>query len=130
LISLNKVAIVTGSSRGIGEAIAKEFAKAEYNIVINSRDAEELAVSKHEIKQVAASTTDILEFLGDISDESTCIGLVDIAVQKFGRIDVLINNAGISGPEKWSPEITSQEWDEVVDINLKGCFMCSREVIG
>lgn len=85
---MNKVAIVTGSSRGIGEAIAKEFAKAEYNIVINPRDAEELAVSKHEIKQVAASTTDILEFPGDISDESTCIGLVDIAVQKFGRIDV------------------------------------------
>jgi NAD(P)-dependent dehydrogenase (short-subunit alcohol dehydrogenase family) len=108
--------------------LQRKFAKAEYNIVINSRDAEELAVSKHEIKQVAASTTDILEFLGDISDE--CIGLVDIAVQKFGRIDVMINNAGISGPEKWSPEITSQEWDEVVDINLKGCFMCSREVIG
>jgi NAD(P)-dependent dehydrogenase (short-subunit alcohol dehydrogenase family) len=108
--------------------LQRKFAKAEYNIVINSRDAEELAVSKHEIKQVAASTTDILEFLGDISDE--CIGLVDIAVQKFDRIDVMINNAGISGPEKWSPAITSQEWDEVVDIHLKGCFMCSREVIG
>ena len=131
---MNKVAIVTASSRGIGEAIAKEFAKefakAEYNIVINSRDAEELAIGKHEIKQVAASTTDILEFPGDISDESTCIGFVDIAVQKFGRIDVLINNAGISGREKRSPEITSQEWDEVIDINLKGCFICSRKVIG
>jgi glucose 1-dehydrogenase len=126
---LNKVAIVTGSSRGIGEAIAKEFAKAGYNIVINSRDREELAVSKQEIKQVAAPSTDILEFHGDISHENICVGLVDTAVQKFGRIDVLVNNAGINGPEKSSPEITSKEWDEVIDINLKGCFMCSREVI-
>jgi glucose 1-dehydrogenase len=126
---LNKVAIVTGSSRGIGEAIAKEFAKAGYNIVINSRDREELAVSKQEIKQVAAPSTDILEFPGDISHENICVGLVDTAVQKFGRIDVLVNNAGINGPEKSSTEITSKEWDEVIDINLKGCFMCSREVI-
>jgi NAD(P)-dependent dehydrogenase (short-subunit alcohol dehydrogenase family) len=121
--------LVTGSSLGIGEAIAKEFAKAGYNIVINSRDREELAVSKQEIKQVAAPSTDILEFPGDISHENICVGLVDTAVQKFGRIEVLVNNAGINGPEKSSREITSKEWDEVIDINLKGCFMCSREVI-
>jgi NAD(P)-dependent dehydrogenase (short-subunit alcohol dehydrogenase family) len=88
LSSFNKVATVTGSSLGIGEAIAKEFAKAGYNIVINSRDREELAVSKQEIKQVAAPSTDILEFPGDISHENICVGLVDTAVQKFGRIEV------------------------------------------
>jgi glucose 1-dehydrogenase len=120
---------VTGSSRGIGEAIAIEFAKAEYDIVINSRDQEELSISKQEIMRVADSTTNILEFPGDISQEQTCVGIVGAAVQKFGRIDVLVNNAGINGPEKKSPEITAKEWDEVIDINLKGCFMCSREVI-
>jgi glucose 1-dehydrogenase len=126
---LKKVAIVTGSSRGIGEAIAIEFAKAGYDIVINSRNQEELSISKQEIMRVAGSTTSILEFPGDIRQEQTCIGIVDAAIQKFGRIDVLVNNAGINGPEKKSPEITCEEWDEVIDINLKGCFMCSREVI-
>ena len=126
---MNKVAIVTGSSRGIGEAIAIEFAKAGYNIVINSRDQEELSISKREIMNVANSATLIVEFPGDISQEHICIGLVDAAIQEFGRIDVLVNNAGISGAEKKTSEITSQGWDEVVDINLKGCFMCSREAI-
>jgi glucose 1-dehydrogenase len=120
---------VTGSSRGIGEAIAIEFAKAGYDIVINSRNQEELSISKQEIMRVAGSTTSILGFPGDIRQEQTCIGIVDAAIQKFGRIDVLVNNAGINGPEKKSPEITCEEWDEVIDINLKGCFMCSREVI-
>jgi NAD(P)-dependent dehydrogenase (short-subunit alcohol dehydrogenase family) len=81
---LNKVAIVTGSSRGIGEAIAIEFAKAGYDIVINSRDQEELSISKEEIMKLANSTTSILEFAGDISQEQTCIGIVDAAIQKFG----------------------------------------------
>lgn len=126
---MNKVAIVTGSSRGIGEAIAIEFAKSGYDIVINSRDQEELSISKQEIIKVSNSTTSVLEFPGDISQEQICIGIVDATIQKFGRIDVLVNNAGISGAEKKSHEITSDEWDEVIDINLKGCFMCSREVI-
>ena len=126
---LDKVAIITGSSRGIGEAIALEFAMAGYSIVINSRNQEELSISKQEIMRVAGSTVNILEFPADISKEQSCIGLVKAAVQRFGRIDVLVNNAGISGAEKKSHEITSDEWDEVIDINLKGCFMCSREVI-
>jgi glucose 1-dehydrogenase len=126
---LSKVAIVTGSSRGIGEAIAIEFAKAGYNLVINSRNKEELSISKQEIIKVADSSISILEFPGDVSQEQTCIGIVNAAVKKYGRIDVLVNNAGINGPEKKSAEVTSEEWDEVNGINLKGCFMCSREVL-
>jgi glucose 1-dehydrogenase len=126
---MTRVAIVTGSSRGIGEAIAIEFSKAGYNLVINSRNKEELSTSKREIMKIANSTTNILEFPGDISREKTCRGMVDAAIKQFGRIDVLVNNAGINGPEKKSTEVTSDEWDEVIDINLKGCFMCSREVM-
>ena len=121
--------VITGSSRGIGEAIAAEFAKAGYNLVINSRDQEELSISKEEIIRAAGATTRVVTFPGDISHEEVCIEIINTAAQEFGTIDVLVNNAGINGPEKKSPEITTKEWDEVLDINLKGCFMCSREAI-
>jgi glucose 1-dehydrogenase len=121
--------VITGSSRGIGEAIAIEFAKAGYSLVINSRDQEELSISKEEIIRAAKSSTSVVTFPGDISKEEICIGIIETAAQEFGTIDVLVNNAGINGPEKRSPEITTREWDEVLDINLKGCFMCSREAI-
>jgi glucose 1-dehydrogenase len=128
MIELNaKSAVITGSSRGIGEAIAIEFAKAGYNLVINSRDQEELSISKEEIIRAAKSITRVVTFPGDISEEEVCIGIIDTSAQEFGTVDVLVNNAGINGPEKKSPEITNEEWDEVLDINLKGCFMCSRE---
>ena len=123
-----KSAVITGSSRGIGEAIAIEFAKAGYNLIINSRDQEELSISKEEIIR-AANSVDVVTFPGDISEEEVCIGLIDTAIKEFGRVDVLVNNAGINGPEKKTPEISIKEWDEVLDINLKGCFMCSREAI-
>jgi glucose 1-dehydrogenase len=124
-----KVAVVTGSSRGIGEAIAKEFAGRGYNIVINSRDQEELSISKEEILKTTDNSVQVVTFPGDISQEEVCMGLIEIAVQEFGGIDVLVNNAGINGPEKETAKISVQEWDEVLNINLKGCFMCSREAI-
>ena len=125
----SKSAVITGSSRGIGEAIAVEFAKAGYNLIINSRDQEELSISKEEIIRAANNSVDVVTFPGDISKEEVCVGIIDTAIKEFGRVDVLVNNAGINGPEKKSPEITTKEWDEVLDINLKGCFMCSREAI-
>jgi NAD(P)-dependent dehydrogenase (short-subunit alcohol dehydrogenase family) len=69
-----------------------------------------------------------LEFPGDISQEQICIGIVDAAIQKFGRIDVLVNNAASSGPEKKSSEITSEEWDEVLHLNLKGVLCAAAKL--
>jgi glucose 1-dehydrogenase len=125
----SKIAVVTGSSRGIGEAVALEFAKAGYNLVINSRDAEELSASKEEILRVINDSTEIVTFPGDISQEQVCKGLMDVAEKKLGRLDVLVNNAGVNGPEKNTTDISSAEWDNVLDINLKGSFFCSREAI-
>jgi NAD(P)-dependent dehydrogenase (short-subunit alcohol dehydrogenase family) len=66
---------------------------------------------------------------GDVSQESVCISLIDKAVKQFGRIDVLVNNAGISGESNTIQNITEKDWDEVVDINLKGAFLCTREAV-
>ena len=98
-------------------------------MIINSRDLEELSISKEEIIRACELSVDVVTFRGDISEEEVCIGLIDTAIKEFGRVDVLVNNAGINGPEKKTPEISIKEWDEVLDINLKGCFMCSREAI-
>jgi glucose 1-dehydrogenase len=125
----SNIAVVTGSSRGIGEAVVLEFAKAGYNLVINSRDAEELSASKEEILRVINDSTEIVTFPGDISQEQVCKGLMDVAEKKLGRLDVLVNNAGVNGPEKNTTDISSAEWDNVLDINLKGSFFCSREAI-
>ena len=66
--------------------------------------------------RAAKSSTKVVTFPGDISEEEeVCIGIIDTAAQEFGTIDVLVNNAGINGPEKKSPEITTKEWDEVLD---------------
>lgn len=121
--------IVTGSSRGIGESIALEFAKAGYNVVINSRNEQDLRKSKDEIMRNVDEKVKVIHFTGDVSREEVCINLLDAAEKEFGKIDVLVNNAGINGPEKNTSDITSTEWDEVLDINLKGSFLCSREAV-
>ena len=122
-------AIVTGSSRGIGESIALEFAKSGYNVVINSRSDADLRKTKDEILRDVKESVKVIHFTGDISQEQVCLDLLDVAEQELGNIDVLVNNAGINGPEKNTADITSVEWDEVLDINLKGSFLCSREAV-
>jgi glucose 1-dehydrogenase len=121
--------IVTGSSRGIGESIALEFAKSGYNIVINSRNEQELKKSRDEILSSVNEKVKVVPFSGDISQEEVCLNLFDAGEQEVGKIDVLVNNAGINGPEKNTSDISSAEWDEVLDINLKGSFLCSREAV-
>ena len=122
-------AIVTGSSRGIGEAIALEFARSGYNVVINSRNDTDLRTTKDEILRKITDAVKVIHFPGDISQEEVCLNLLDVAEQELGNIDVLVNNAGINGPEKNIADISGSEWDEVLDINLKGSFLCSREAI-
>ena len=105
-----------------------EFAKASYNIVINARDKDELNKGKS-IFCRSQETLEVLSVPGDVSQEDICVDLVDQTMNHFNKLDVMINNAGISGPEKSSAEMTSEEWDRVIGINLKGCFMCCREAL-
>ncbi len=86
----SKVVVITGSSKGIGKAIAKEFAKSGYSLVLNSRNKDELEQATNEItNEIKGNNTRISFIVGDISQEQTCKKLIDEAVNKIGRIDVL-----------------------------------------
>jgi len=124
-----RVAVVTGSSKGIGKAIATEFANAGYSVVINARNEEELRRAAEDISKSIKDGGKVISIPGDISQEHLCISLIDCAVKQFGRIDVLVNNAGIGGESKKIHDITEKDWDEVIDINLKGAFLCIREAV-
>src|ERR687885_2872256 len=124
-----RVAAVTGSSKGIGKAIALEFANAGYSVVINARNEEELNQAAKDISKSIKDAGRIVSIPGDISKESVCISLIESAVKQFGRIDVLVNNAGIGGESKKIHELTEKDWDQVIDVNLKGAFLCTREAV-
>ena len=130
----DKVVVVTGSSRGIGKAIAKEFAKNGYSVVLNARNEEELKQASKEIEEETKQNDDnnnskIALVVGDISQEQTSQSLIEEAIKRFGRLDVLVNNAGISGTSKKINELTTDDWQKVIDINLKGAFICTRDAL-
>jgi NAD(P)-dependent dehydrogenase (short-subunit alcohol dehydrogenase family) len=98
---LQKVAVVTGSSRGIGKAIAMESAKEGYRIVLNAREEKELSEAASDIKKAVGYNEErMIYFRGDISPGTTCSSLMEHTMNMFGRVDVLVNNAGIGGAQK------------------------------
>jgi glucose 1-dehydrogenase len=123
-----KIAVITGSSKGIGKAIALAFAASkEYGgIVTNSRSLEEALQAAEEIKR--QSNCDAVAIEADVSKESDCVRLVSETVKHFGRIDVLVNNAGI---QKEIPieETSTEQWYKTIAVDLTGPFICSREAI-
>lgn len=127
--SQKRVVVVTGSSRGIGKAIAKEFAKHNYSILLNARVEKELIETVEEIRNEISDPNKVAYLTGDISEEKTCISLIEEAIKRFGRINVLVNNAGISGPSQRTNNITSRDWDYVIGVNLRGTFLCTREAL-
>jgi glucose 1-dehydrogenase len=124
-----KVAVVTGSSRGIGKAIAREFAKNGYSVVLNSRDEDDLSRAAQDIAKEIGNNQMIFYIPGDVSQENVCTSLIQQAIKRFGRLDVLVNNAGISGVPKKINEISTNDWNYVIDVNLKGAFLCTREAL-
>jgi glucose 1-dehydrogenase len=132
-IKNKKVAIVTGSSEGIGKSIALAFAKSrDYKgIVINSRKLDHAQQAAEEIKKEATTEEheiDIIAVEADVSKEEDCIKLVKKTVEHYGRIDVLVNNAGI---QKNIPieETSIDDWYKIIAVDLTGPFVCSREAI-
>ena len=124
-----RVVVITGSSRGIGKAIAKEFAKNNYSVLLNARYEKELIKTVQEIKNKISDPSQVAYLTGDISEEKICISLIEESINKFGRINVLVNNAGISGPSQRTNNITAKDWDYVIGVNLRGTFLCTREAL-
>ena len=117
-----KTVLITGASRGIGEAIARAFSSNGYNVVINYNKSEELAKKLGNELQAPI-------FKADVSDINQAKALVDFTVQKFGKIDVLVNNAGIALPQMVLQSATEADFDKIVSVNLKSVFNCSKAVI-
>jgi len=121
-----KVAIITGASRGIGKGIAIELAKAGCCVVINYKSNDEAAEkTMHEIRELGAYA---LKIKGDVSDYEFSKEMMNTTLEKLGRIDILINNAGISKVGLFM-DATIEEWDNVLDVNLKGTINCCHNVV-
>jgi len=120
----DKVAIVTGASRGIGRAIALALASQGAKVVASARNGEALAELAEEIK---AQGGDALAVVGDVALEDDANNLVKQAVEAYGQVDLFINNAGITR-DGLLLRMKNDDWDAVLDTNLKGAFLCTRAV--
>src|SRR5207248_5532101 len=118
-----KVAVVTGSTRGIGRAIAEGLAGAGAAVTVNGRNPDSTQKAAAEI---AAGGSKTLAVAADVSNAADVERLINSTVATFGRLDVLVNNAGISPYYKAAETVTEAEWDEIMRINLKSVFLCCQ----
>ena len=123
---MNKIAIVTGGSRGIGRAIVESLARKGIKVIANYNKSEEKA---NELKEKLAKENIIIDiFKADVSKRADVKEMIDFVINKYGKIDILINNAGIS-QEKMFQDITDEDWEEIVKVNLYSVFCVTQEVI-
>ncbi len=118
-----KVAIITGATSGIGFASAMRFAAEGAKVV-----AADIRETSEEVGEIAGSGTEILFVQVDVSDPSQVTGMIQETISVYGRVDVLVNNAGIE-LAKTVTNTTEEEWDRLMEVNLKGVFLCCREAI-
>ncbi len=122
----DKVIVVTGASQGLGRALALAFAEAGAKLVVNSRSEESITPIAQEAQTLGA---EVLAVAADVSDGADAQRLIDATVDRFGGIDVLINNAGVLGPRVAIAEYPEDEWRKVIDANLTGPYLVSRAAI-
>ena len=122
---MNKVVIVTGASRGIGKEIAKELAKKQYQVIANYNKSEKQILELKEELNKLNIKVDI--FKADVSKREEVKKLVEYTINKYGKIDVLINNAGISQIKEFT-QITDEDWNNMINNNLNSVFYMTQEV--
>lgn len=122
----DRIAIVTGSGRGIGRAIAETLAQRGAHLVIADRNAEQAETTAHAIAEATGRRT--LPLSVDVSDNASAKAMVEAALAKFGKVDILVNNAGITR-DYLIMRMSEEDWDTVIDTNLKGVYNCSKAVV-
>lgn len=118
-----KVALITGASSGIGRATAEAFATKGAKVVVAARRQDELASLVSEIEAGGGQATALAT---DVSKAADVVRMVEHAIESFGRLDYAVNNAGIEGRLAGITDLTEDDWDRVLDINLKGIFLCMK----
>jgi NAD(P)-dependent dehydrogenase (short-subunit alcohol dehydrogenase family) len=121
-----KVAMVTGASQGLGRALALAYAREGAMLVINSRNYESI---RDVVEEIHSLGVEVLGIGADVTSSSDVDDLVDVAVEHYDRIDVLVNNAGLLGPRVAIEEYPEDEWRRVLDANLTGPFLVSKAAI-
>lgn len=121
-----KVAVITGGGRGIGQAVALAYALEGARLAFCSRTGEELNSTAAELLRLGA---EVFSLPTDVSQADQVNAFVDGALAKFGRLDVLVNNAGVTHPQLSLRELSLEEWDRVLAVNLRGAYLVARAVI-
>lgn len=122
---VNKVALVTGSAKGIGKAVALAFARAGYDIVINYNGSKEAALSVQQ--EIEGLNQKAIVVQADVSDEEQVKAMVDATMEAYGRIDVLVNNSGIN-KDGLMMRMSAEDFSKVIKVNLEGSFNCIKQV--
>jgi len=119
----DKVALVTGSSRGVGRAIALAYAKEGAGVVVNYSANKQ--AGEEVVKEIEDGGGKAILVKADVSRAAEAEGLVEKGIEEFGHLDILVNNAGLSKPAMLL-KMSEEQWDTVVDIHLKGAFLCTQ----
>jgi NAD(P)-dependent dehydrogenase (short-subunit alcohol dehydrogenase family) len=122
----SRVAVVTGAGSGIGAGVSRALAGDGWSVVLAGRRPEALAETARAVADQEPAAT-VRPVPTDVSSEASVRALFDQAVDEFGRVDLLVNNAGASAPPRLLDEVSLADWQAVVDVNLTGVFLCSRE---
>ena len=122
----DKVALITGASQGLGRALALAFAREGARVVVNARSEESVRPIAEEVEGAGA---EVLAVAADVSEGGDVERLVRESVERFGKIDVLVNNAGLLGPRIAIEDYPEDEWRRIMDANLTGPFLVSKAAI-